>query len=65
MYVRSLERPVADDRRAVHVAGEAFRVVSLGGVHGAAVVPEDEIAPAPFVLVDEFRPGAMVVQFRQ
>src|SRR5690606_2550244 len=45
------------DGRASHVAGMA-QVVEVGAtVHGAAVVPDDEVADAPAMGVDEPRLG--------
>ena len=57
----SLEWPIADYSRAMHVSGINVVVVWLGRVHGASVVPEDKIAGAPFVGMHEGRSGAMVM----
>ena len=56
-----LEWPIADHSRAMHVSGINVVVVWLGRVHGAPVIPEDEIAGAPFVAMYEGGPGAMVM----
>ena len=55
------EWPIADHGRAMHMSGVNVVVVWLGRVHGAPVVPEDEIAGAPFVAMHEGGPGAMVM----
>ena len=53
------EWPIADHSRAMHMSGIKVVVVWLGRVHGASIVPEDEIAGAPFVAMHEGRLGAM------
>ena len=47
-----LDRHVALDRRAMHGAGVA-RVVTRGAMHDGAVVPENQVAHAPMMRVDE------------
>ena len=54
-----LEWPIADYSRAMHVSGINVVVVWLGRMHGASIVPEDEIAGTPFVAMHKGRLGAM------
>ena len=54
-----LEWPIADHSRAMHMSGINVVVVRLGRMHSASIIPEDEIASAPFVAMHEGRLGAM------
>src|SRR5437868_8434842 len=59
---RRSERHVAADRAAVHEALVALVIVRRGGVQGRAIVPEDEVADAPAVAVDESVAGGVPVE---
>ena len=54
-----LEWTIADHSRAMHMSGINVVVVRLGRMHGASIIPEDEIAGAPFVAMHEGRLGAV------
>jgi len=55
------EWSIADYSRAMHVSAINVVIVWLGRMHGASIVPEDEIAGTPFVAMHEGRLGAMVM----
>src|SRR6267378_5337938 len=54
----------AGDRRAAHVARLRL-IVTPHPVHGLAVVPHHEIMQRPFVDVDEFALGGVLVEVAQ
>src|SRR3546814_7431343 len=55
---------VAGDRRAVH--GPAHRrVEGRRAMHGAAVVPEDEVARTPLVGIDDVGTGRILAELLQ
>src|SRR3546814_13211873 len=49
----------------MHMARLRHVVVGDGAMHGAAVVPEHDIAQVPSVTIDEFMPGRMFEQETQ
>src|SRR5215468_5901603 len=51
------------DRRAAHVAHMVRRRERCGAMHGAAVVPDHEVADLPFVAVDKLRLRCKFDQF--
>ena len=51
------------ERRAAQIARILQIVVGAGTVHGALVVPHDQIADAPLVTVDEFALCRVLGQF--
>ena len=60
-----LEWPIADYSRSMHVSGIKVVVVWLGRMHGASIVPEDEIMEPPFVPIDELQLHAVFRQIGQ
>src|SRR4051812_15028554 len=52
----------AHDGRAFHVPPLRLVVVAQGQVHGAAVVPEQDVVRLPAMPVAELRPGGMADQ---
>ena len=53
--LRDKLRGRVDDRRAPHVAHVIRCLEGRGAVHGAAIVPDHQIADLPLVAVDELR----------
>src|SRR6476646_8383448 len=61
VFLARVERLVSEQRRAMEPASVALVVVP-DTVHGAGVVPDDEVVDRPLVHVDELRLGCPLQQ---